>query len=187
MGHVWVKAKICSMDKSKCVDVDALVDTGATLSVIPRRIAEELGITIIRKDKVETGAGTIYVDRGVARIFIENMETIAEVWVSDIIDRVIIGTVTLESLGLKVDPRTGKLEPAPLLLYFIDSERGRPPSNCSRASGSLFRSWGWSLGRDLNPGPPPYQGGALTRLGYRGTSVIFWRLHLNLLCPTKKS
>ena len=120
MGHVWIKARICSMDKSKCIDVDALVDTGATLSVLPRRIAEKLGITIIRTDKVKTGAGMINIDRGVARIFIENMETIAEVWVSDIIDRVIIGTITLESLGLKVDPRTGKLEPAPLLLYFIN-------------------------------------------------------------------
>ena len=64
MGHVWIKARICSMDKSKCIDVDALVDTGATLSVLPRRIAEKLGITIIRTDKVKTGAGMINIDRG---------------------------------------------------------------------------------------------------------------------------
>ena len=31
----------------------------------------------------------------------------------------------------------------------------------------------WSLGRDLNPGLPPYQGGALTGLGHRGNHKIF--------------
>ena len=69
-----------------------------------------------------------------------------------------------------------------LLMNF--DERGRPHE---KAHFELLFGKAWSLGRDLNPGPPPYQGGALTRLGYRGTSVIFWRLHLNLLCPTKKS
>ena len=117
MGHVWVKAKIYSMDKSRSVEVDALVDTGATLSVVPRKIAEELGIEVIRKDEVETGTGTIEVDRGVAVISIGNRETFSEVWISDIIDRVIIGAVVLELMGLKIDPRTGRLEPTPLLLY----------------------------------------------------------------------
>ena len=31
----------------------------------------------------------------------------------------------------------------------------------------------WSLGRDLNPRPSPYQGDALTGLGHRGTQNIF--------------
>ena len=117
MGHIWVKAKLCVIDRSKCLYVDALVNTGATLSVIPRKLAEELGVSILRKDKVETGAGLIEVNRGVAIFGIKDKETISEVWVSDIVDKVLIGAVTLELLGLKVDPRTGKLEPAPLLLY----------------------------------------------------------------------
>ncbi|WP_225876102.1 aspartyl protease [Infirmifilum lucidum] len=90
---------------------------GATLSVISRSLAEELGIKVVRRDQVETGAGMIIVDRGVAVIAIGDRETISEVWVSDIISRVLVGSVTLELLGLRVDPRTGKLEPAPLLLY----------------------------------------------------------------------
>ncbi len=105
------------MSRVKCIETRALVDTGATLSVIPRKIAEELSIKPIRKDKVETGAGLMEVERGIALIELEGKETVSEVWISDIIDKVLIGTVTLELLGLKVDPRTGKLEPAPLLLY----------------------------------------------------------------------
>ena len=37
-----------------------------------------------------------------------------------------------------------------------------------RASDPNF----WSLGRDLNPRPSPYQGDALTGLGHRGTQNI---------------
>lgn len=117
MGHVYVRARICSLDKSKCMDVDALVDTGATLTAIPRSLAEKLGIEVIRRDIVETGTGLVEVERGVAVVSTEGRETVTEVWISDIIGRVLIGVVTLELLGLRVDPRTGKLEPSPLLLY----------------------------------------------------------------------
>jgi len=117
MGHVSVRARICSLDKSKCADVEALVDTGATLTAIPRSLAEMLGIQAVRRDVVETGAGIVEVERGAAVVSVEGRETVTEVWVSDIIGRVLIGVVTLEMLGLRVDPRTGKLEPSPLLLY----------------------------------------------------------------------
>ncbi len=39
-------------------------------------------------------------------------------WISDIVSRVLIGIATLEMLGLRIDPRTGRLGPSPLLLYF---------------------------------------------------------------------
>jgi len=112
-----VKAKICSLDKARCAEVEGLVDTGATLSTIPRSLAEELGIKAFRRDVVESGAGLVEVERGVAVISIAGRELVTEVWVSDIIGRVLIGVTTLEMLGLRVDPRTGRLEPAPLLLY----------------------------------------------------------------------
>jgi len=117
MGHVYVKVKICSLDKAKCAEVEGLVDAGATLSAIPRSLAEELGIKAFRRDVVETGAGLVEVERGVAVISIAGRELVTEVWISDIIGRVLIGVTTLKMLCLRVDPRTGRLEPAPLLLY----------------------------------------------------------------------
>ena len=39
MGHIWVDVRIGSEDASKIIDTRALVDTGATLTVIPRQIA----------------------------------------------------------------------------------------------------------------------------------------------------
>jgi len=43
MGRIWIKARIGGPGKRRIVEVDALVDTGATLTVVPRRLAEELG------------------------------------------------------------------------------------------------------------------------------------------------
>ena len=49
--------KIGSEDGSKIIEIKALVDTGAILTVIPREIARELGLRATGRSKVETGAG----------------------------------------------------------------------------------------------------------------------------------
>ncbi len=117
MGHVWVRARIGRPDKSVVIEVDGLVDTGATLTVIPRRLARELGLEITGKTYVETGAGRLLMER--SRVFIEIMgeSEIVPVLISDIIDKVLIGVTTLEVLGLQVDPLTGKLKKWTILLY----------------------------------------------------------------------
>jgi len=55
--------------------------------------------------------------KGRAVIRIKNKEELQPVWISEIIDKVLIGSVTLETLGLRVNPLTGKIEETPLLLY----------------------------------------------------------------------
>jgi len=117
MGHVWVRARIGRPDKSVVIEVDGLVDTGVTLTVIPRRLARELGLEITGKTYVETGAGRLLMER--SRVFIEIMgeSEIVPVLISDIIDKVLIGVTTLEVLGLQVDPLTGKLKKWTILLY----------------------------------------------------------------------
>ncbi len=117
VGHVWVEARFCSIDRSRCIDVKALVDTGATLSVLPKSLADEIGLKPSKVDSVQTGAGLIEVLRAPAIVVVQGRETVTEVWVSDVIDKPLIGTTTLELLGFEVDPRTGKLREAPLLLY----------------------------------------------------------------------
>jgi len=42
MGHVWADIAIRSPSTEKGVSLKALVDTGATLTLAPRRIAEDL-------------------------------------------------------------------------------------------------------------------------------------------------
>ena len=117
MGHVWVKARIGDVNRRKVVEVEALVDTGATLTVVPRKLAKELGLEITGRTIVETGAGRLELDRSRVWIEIEGRSEIVPVLVSDIIDRVLIGVTTLEVLGLQVDPVTGKLKEWTILLY----------------------------------------------------------------------
>jgi len=117
MGHSWVEIEISDLERKKSAKVKALVDTGASLTVLPERIAEELGIEPISEDKVSTGAGEIKVKRGRAWLKLKGKEDAFPVWISGFIDKVLLGVVVLESFGFDVDPATGTLRERPLLLY----------------------------------------------------------------------
>ncbi|HDN82973.1 MAG TPA: aspartyl protease [Candidatus Altiarchaeales archaeon] len=117
MGHSWVEVEVSNLERTKSKRVKALVDTGVTLTVLPEKLAKELEIKPLREEKVMTGAGLVKVRRGEARIKLLNKEAPFDVWISDFIDKVLLGVIVLEALGFKVDPKTGKLEETPLLLY----------------------------------------------------------------------
>lgn len=117
MGHSWVNIEISDLERKHSKKIKALVDTGASLTTLPERIAEELGITPTTQEQVSTGAGTIQISRGRAWIKLKGKEDAFPIWISDVIDKVLLGVVVLESFGFTVDPTTGKLEERPLLLY----------------------------------------------------------------------
>ena len=117
MGHTYTKIKIANMEKSKAKEVEALVDTGATLTVVPERLAQELELGELTTEMVKTGAGKVELKRSSARISIGEREAPQPVLISDFIDRVLLGVVTLEALALSVDPLTGELKEEMLLLY----------------------------------------------------------------------
>ena len=117
MGHIYTTIKISNMEKTKATEVEALVDTGATLTVIPEKLAQELELGEITMEMVKTGAGVIKLKRAAARISIGDREAPQSVLVSDFIDRVLLGAVTLETLALSIDPLTGELKEEILLLY----------------------------------------------------------------------
>ena len=68
MAHTQVEVEISDIEKGKFKKMKVLVDTGASLSVLPKRIAKELGIEAESVDEVATGAGIIKVKRGTAWI-----------------------------------------------------------------------------------------------------------------------
>jgi clan AA aspartic protease len=117
MGHVWVRARVGDESGSKSAEVEALVDTGATLTVIPRRLAEELGLRVTGRTEVETAAGRIMLERTRVRLELEGREELVPALISDVIDKVLIGVTALEVLGLQVDPLTGRLKEWTALLY----------------------------------------------------------------------
>jgi clan AA aspartic protease len=121
MGHIWVNVKVGCEDASRIIETRALVDTGATLTVIPESVARELGLKVTGKSKVETGMGIIEMNRSRAYVEIMGRSDVVPVLISNIIDKVLIGVTTLEILELEVDPLTGKLKERTLLLYTLNS------------------------------------------------------------------
>jgi predicted aspartyl protease len=57
MGLVWIDAVIRSSSTGRAIAVKALVDTSAALSVVPRRIAEELQLPVIGRRRAATAKG----------------------------------------------------------------------------------------------------------------------------------
>ena len=117
MGHIYAGIRISNLERTKATEVEAVADTGAMLTVIPQRIAQELELGQFTREVVETGAGEIELHRSSARISIDGKESVQNVLISDFIDRVLLGVFTLETLALSLDPLTGKIKEKRLLLY----------------------------------------------------------------------
>ena len=119
MGKVLVSAKIENFhdvydsrqgrilsENVRTVEVgDALVDTGATILSMPKRLIAQLGLDPIRTRQARTSAGPITVQiYGTARLTIQDRECTTDV--SELPDDcpVLIGQVPLELLDFVVDP-----------------------------------------------------------------------------------
>jgi clan AA aspartic protease len=118
LGHVVAQVTLFNpTDSGLKSTVEALVDTGATLTVVPRALARDLRLPITGRGRVRTASGDVELDRGRALIQIDGKSEINPVLISDTLDRVLVGVVTLETLSLTVDPTTGELNEVDLLLY----------------------------------------------------------------------
>jgi aspartyl protease family protein len=116
VGHVWVDAVIGNPFTGRSVSARALVDTGATYSVIPRRVFEELKLPVIGRRIVVTARGSVELDECLGVVEVMGRRAYSHILVSEDIDTPLIGTVTLETLGFEVDPITGRLKEAKIFL-----------------------------------------------------------------------
>ncbi|MCP8309428.1 MAG: retroviral-like aspartic protease family protein [archaeon] len=117
MGHVYADAEIVNPEKpTRRVKTKALIDTGATYTVISERISKELGLKMRGKKVVKTAKGPATLSVSYAEILIGKRSGVSTVLVSDELDQPLIGVVTLEIVGLTVDPTTGQLKEVEALL-----------------------------------------------------------------------
>ena len=117
MGKVIEKVRITNLlEQTKSIEIEAVIDTGATMLVLPQNIVDELQLKKIREVHVKyannkTESKSIY---GVVTIEINgrtgNFDVLAEAEGS----QPLIGQVVLEILDLVVDSRTRTLVPNPL-------------------------------------------------------------------------
>ena len=96
----------------KATTTKALVDTGATLTVVPRRIAEELQLPVIGRRRVAAAKGTTELDECISIVEVMGRKAYTHILTSNDVDTMQIGATTFETLGLEVDLTTGKLKEA---------------------------------------------------------------------------
>lgn len=109
MGHVREHVKL--YHGGRCLEVTALIDTGATVLVLPKGYAERLGVEALGKMEVELADGTRRnVDYGVVEVEVKGRR--APVFAAVVEGgEVCLGVEVLERLGLAIDPTTGKIHP----------------------------------------------------------------------------
>jgi clan AA aspartic protease len=110
VGHVWVEAVISNPFTGRRVSVRALVNTGATDTVIPRRVAEELQLPVTGKSVVLTVRGPVELEECIGVMEVMGRRRAVPMLISDEVSFALIGVTTLEWLRLEVDPTTGRLK-----------------------------------------------------------------------------
>ena len=105
------------LDPSRAYEGVFLVDTGAQYSVLPKQVWEQLNLKPQRVQKFSLADGTI-IERPIGSAFVEfqGIESATPVVLGEEGDSAILGVVTLETLGLIMNPFTRELLPAHLML-----------------------------------------------------------------------
>ncbi|MCI0342866.1 MAG: retroviral-like aspartic protease family protein [Planctomycetales bacterium] len=113
----------------KTESVECLVDSGAYFSVLPQAVLNRLGIVPFAEQEFRLANGEKIVrKKGTAHFRYKRRSGGADVLFGDSGDSNLLGTLTLEALGLSLDPLRRELRPMPLPLS--GGERGhsrRPP------------------------------------------------------------
>jgi clan AA aspartic protease len=94
-----------------------LVDSGAVYSVVPARTLEKLGVKPHSRRKFILADGSEIIRRmGDAAFRLDGRPGASPVIFGEEGDSVLIGAVTLESLGVILDPLRRELRPLPMVL-----------------------------------------------------------------------
>ncbi len=117
MGTFAVQIEIGDLRGEKFEDMEALVDTGATTTVVPGSTLRRLGIVPTRRETFEYANGQqVELDMAEAKARVAGMETTTWVIFGGEGTTALLGAYTLEGVLLGVDPYGQKLIPGRGLL-----------------------------------------------------------------------
>jgi predicted aspartyl protease len=118
MGMTEIRVRVVNLtDASRFMDVDLVVDSGAIYSVVPARVLRAIGVAP-RDTKLFGLANGGSVTRDVSDVLYEigDASGAAPVIFGRRGDAPLLGVVTLEALGLRLDPLRRRLHPLRLLI-----------------------------------------------------------------------
>ena len=117
MGFVYVDVGVSNPSTPDVSEnVRTLVDTGATLSILPASLLESLGIRRIGKKKFRGLGGVVTRDVGNVTMHYNDAAGGVTTIFGEEDDPAIMGVTALESLGFDVDPVAGKLKSVEMLM-----------------------------------------------------------------------
>ena len=118
MGIFSVPIEVGSLEGHTFTELDAMVDTGAVTTMIPRSILESAGITPETREIFTLADGSrVELDMAQIRARVEDRETITWVIFGNNDDsKPLLGAYTLEGVFLGVDPSNRRLIPVERLL-----------------------------------------------------------------------
>ncbi len=118
MGLTYVNVTIANpTDLKRAKRKKLLADSGALYSIIPEAVLRDIGIQPYGYETFTLADGSrIRREVGNAFFRINGRQAPTPVIFGKKGDGSLLGVIALESLGLTIDPRTGKLRPTPLFL-----------------------------------------------------------------------
>jgi predicted aspartyl protease len=119
MGFVKVKVAVENVLRPASQrEVELLVDRGALYSMIPAAILREISVEPYQKLDFELADGTtVHRDVGEVRFRHDGRRAVSPVIFGEGNDASVLGVVTLEAMGLEVDPVRKQIRPTKLILY----------------------------------------------------------------------
>jgi predicted aspartyl protease len=118
MGITFLKVAVVNpADRKRRGVVEFIVDSGAIYAIAPRAVLRRIGISPDRTEEFTLADGS-HTRRhvGDAIFEIEGRRGASPVIFGEKDDASVLGAVTLESLGLVLDPLKRELRPLPMLL-----------------------------------------------------------------------
>ncbi len=112
MGVFNWPIRLDSMDGQRSLEIEAMVDTGASYTIVPAKLLHDLGVSPIDKIGLVLADGrAVEYDLGRAMATINGRTEATLVVFGEHGARALLGAYTLEGLRLAVDPTHGRLVP----------------------------------------------------------------------------
>ncbi len=112
MGSFSIEIGIGDPGGSRWRTLNALVDTGATITAIPASVLRDLGVEPSTRRRFQSAHGeSREMDIGHAWVRVDGEETLTPVLFNEEGSTPLLGAVTLESVFMMVDPVDQKLVP----------------------------------------------------------------------------
>ncbi len=112
MGTFNIEIGIGNPDRGRWRTLNALVDTGATITAVPASVLRDLGVEPSFRQSFRSAHGeSREMDVGHTWVRVDGRETLTQVLFNDEGSTPLLGAMTLEAVYMAVDPVDGKLIP----------------------------------------------------------------------------